>query len=126
MLRNLEELKLKRCRAKDDVWRLTDKDIFRSLKLLLLSELNLKGWEANSDNFPNLKRLVLKIFKDLQEIPTDFGEICTLVEITIELTYVAEKTIRPSLVELAEDPDVDVPFYVSQALQSIDDVMMSS
>lgn len=77
-----------------------------------------------------------------------------LVEITIELTYVvvcwrkftlayprytlvstfyasyncqvAEKTIRSSLVELAEDPDVDVRFYASQALQSIDDVMMSS
>lgn len=34
--------------------------------------------------------------------------------------------IRSSLVELAEDPDVDVRFYASQALQSIDGVMMSS
>ncbi|KAH0756835.1 hypothetical protein KY290_020328 [Solanum tuberosum] len=95
MLRNLEELKLKRCRAEDDVWRLSDKDIFRSLKLLLLSELNLKGWEASSDNFPNLKRLVLKKCKDLQEIPTDFMEICTLESIELhDCTTTAEASVR--------------------------------
>ncbi|KAH0692111.1 hypothetical protein KY285_019208 [Solanum tuberosum] len=190
MLPHLEELKLKDCRAEDDVWRLTDKDIFRSLKLLLLSELNLKGWEASSDNFPNLKRLVLKKCKDLQEIPTDFGEICTLESIELhDCSTTSEESARnieqeqedmgnnilkvieayfegssnaifriqnlwllrqqrtecPTsnlmlqrccsplsllltnrLVELAEDPDVDVRFYASQALQPIDDVMMSS
>ncbi|XP_049386258.1 putative late blight resistance protein homolog R1A-10 isoform X1 [Solanum stenotomum] len=95
MLRNLEELKLKRCGAKDDVWRLSDKDIFRSLKLLLLSELNLKGWEASSDNFPNLKRLVLKKCRDLQEIPTDFVEICTLESIELhDCTTTAEDSVR--------------------------------
>ncbi|KAH0756829.1 hypothetical protein KY290_020322 [Solanum tuberosum] len=95
MLPHLEELKLKRCRAKDDVWRLTDKDIFRSLKLLLLSKLNLKGWEASSDNFPNLKRLVLKKCKDLQEIPTDFVEICTLESIELhDCTTTAEASVR--------------------------------
>ena len=41
-------------------------------------------------------------------------------------TQVVEKTIRPSLVELSEDPDVDVRFFANQALQSIDHVMMSS
>ncbi|KAH0759692.1 hypothetical protein KY290_023185 [Solanum tuberosum] len=94
-LPNLEELKLKRCRAEDDVWRLTDKDLFRSLKLLLLSELNLKGWEASSDNFPNLKRLVLKECKDLQKIPTDFVEICTLELIELhDCTTTAEASVR--------------------------------
>lgn len=39
---------------------------------------------------------------------------------------VVEKTIRPCLVELAEDPDVDVRHFATQALQSIDNVMMSS
>jgi len=34
--------------------------------------------------------------------------------------------IRPGLVELSEDPDVDVRFFANQALQSIDNVMMSS
>ncbi|KAH0756830.1 hypothetical protein KY290_020323 [Solanum tuberosum] len=94
-LPNREELKLKRCRAEDDVWRLTDKDLFRSLKLLLLSELNLKGWEASSDNFPNLKRLVLKECKDLQVIPTDFVEICTLESIELhDCTTTAEDSVR--------------------------------
>ncbi|KAG5610046.1 hypothetical protein H5410_021327 [Solanum commersonii] len=83
MFPNLEELKLKSCRAEDDVWRLSDKDIFKSLKLLLLKYPNLKCWEASSDNFPNLKRLVLKNCNNLQEIPTDFGEICTLQSIEL-------------------------------------------
>uniref|UniRef100_K4BNL6 Disease resistance R13L4/SHOC-2-like LRR domain-containing protein n=1 Tax=Solanum lycopersicum TaxID=4081 RepID=K4BNL6_SOLLC len=83
MLPNLEKLKLKYCGADDDAWIMSDKDIFKSLKLLLLSHLNLKRWEASSDNFPNLKRLVLKKCPDLQEIPTDFGEICTLESIEL-------------------------------------------
>ncbi|KAH0756832.1 hypothetical protein KY290_020325 [Solanum tuberosum] len=82
-LPNLEELKLKYCRADDAVWIMSDKDIFKSLKLLLLSELNLKHWEASSDNFPNLKRLVLKKCKRLQKFPTYFGEICTLESIEL-------------------------------------------
>ncbi|KAH0692107.1 hypothetical protein KY285_019204 [Solanum tuberosum] len=95
MLPFLEELKLKYCRAEDDIWRLTDKDIFRSLKLLLLSYPNLKGWEASSDNFPNLKRLVLKKCRDLQEIPTDFVEICTLELIELhDCTTTAEESVR--------------------------------
>ncbi|KAG5592855.1 hypothetical protein H5410_043369 [Solanum commersonii] len=82
MLPNLEELKLKDCRADDDdVWSLTDKDKFKSLKLLLLTDLYLDRWEATSDNFPNLKRFVLK--KCHLEIPTDFGEICTLESIEV-------------------------------------------
>ncbi|MCD7464163.1 hypothetical protein HAX54_052223 [Datura stramonium] len=83
MLPNLEELKLKSCLSDDDVWRLSDKDKFKSLKLLLLSGLNLERWEASSDNFPNLKRLVLKYCCYLREIPTDFGEIGTLESIEL-------------------------------------------
>ncbi|XP_049391750.1 putative late blight resistance protein homolog R1A-10 [Solanum stenotomum] len=95
MLPNLEELKLKDCESEDDVWRLSDKDIFKSLKLLLLSYPNLKCWEASSDNFPNLKRLVLKNCQDLQEIPTDFGEICTLESIELhECCITAEDSTR--------------------------------
>lgn len=39
---------------------------------------------------------------------------------------VVEKTIRPCLVELSEDPDVDVRYFSNQALHAIDHVMMSS
>ncbi|MCD7464160.1 hypothetical protein HAX54_052220 [Datura stramonium] len=95
MLPNLEELKLKCCRADDDVWRLSDKDKFKSLKLLLLSNLNLKRLEASSDNFLNLKRLVLKECNILEEIPTDFGEICTLESIELhDCSTTAEDSAR--------------------------------
>ncbi|XP_055802670.1 putative late blight resistance protein homolog R1A-3 [Solanum dulcamara] len=95
MLPNLEELKLKHCIAKDFVWRLSDKDKFKSLKLLLLSNTNLKRWEASSDNFPNLKRLVLKDCYRLQEIPADFGEICTLESIELhDCSATAEDSAR--------------------------------
>lgn len=36
---------------------------------------------------------------------------------------VVEQTIRPCLLELQEDPDVDVRFFASQALQACDQVM---
>lgn len=42
------------------------------------------------------------------------------------MMQVVEKSIRPCLVELSEDPDVDVRFFAAQALQSKDQVMMSS
>lgn len=42
------------------------------------------------------------------------------------MMQVVEKSIRPCLVELSEDPDVDVRFFATQALQSKDQVMMSS
>ncbi|KAG5608213.1 hypothetical protein H5410_019494 [Solanum commersonii] len=95
MLPHLEELKLKYCQAEDDIWRLPDKDIFKSLKLLLLSELDLKYWEASGVNFPYLKCLVLKNCYLLQEIPTDFGEICTLESIELhDCTTTAEDSVR--------------------------------
>ena len=47
------------------------------------------------------------------------------VKFMLQLMQVVEKTIRPCLVELAEDPDVDVRFFANQGLQAIDHVMMS-
>ncbi|KAL5973971.1 hypothetical protein ACLOJK_030631 [Asimina triloba] len=37
-----------------------------------------------------------------------------------------EQTVRPALVELSEDPDVDVRYYANQALQASVQVMVSS
>jgi hypothetical protein len=50
----------------------------------------------------------------------------TLIPVNTIAIQVVEKTIRPCLVELGEDPDVDVRFFSNQALQAIDHVMMSS
>jgi len=44
----------------------------------------------------------------------------------VGIMKVVENSIRPCLVELSEDPDVDVRFFASQALQSSDQVKMSS
>lgn len=83
MLPNLEELKLKNFAVWDKVWRLSDEDKFQSLKLLLFSEIYFRHWEASSDSFPNLKRLVLKKCKYVEDIPIDFAEICSLESIEL-------------------------------------------
>lgn len=49
-----------------------------------------------------------------------------IFDIIIMAVQVVENTIRPCLVELSEDPDVDVRYFSNQALQAIDHVMMSS
>ncbi|WMV23551.1 hypothetical protein MTR67_016936 [Solanum verrucosum] len=107
MLPNLEQLKLKHCRTFNDEWRrsvefslsdefrLSDGHKFKSMKLLLLSGLALKHWEASSDNFPNLKCLVLKKCNRLQEIPVGFGEIGTLESIELhDCSITAEDSTR--------------------------------
>ncbi|KAM3304222.1 hypothetical protein P3S67_015254 [Capsicum chacoense] len=82
LLPNLEELKLKDDAAWGEVRRLSNDDKFESLKLLLFCDIYLKYWEVCSDSFPNLESLVLKKC-ECQEIPTDFGEICTLESIEL-------------------------------------------
>ncbi|KAG5628755.1 hypothetical protein H5410_000472 [Solanum commersonii] len=69
--------------AYGQVWALSDVDKFERLRFLLFCDLDLEHWEASSDNFPNLRRLVLKKCNYLNEIPTDFGEICTLESIEL-------------------------------------------
>ncbi|PHU17370.1 hypothetical protein BC332_13065 [Capsicum chinense] len=80
---NLLRSSNKKFAVSGEVWRLSDEDKFGCLKLLLFSELYFECWEATCDNFPNLKRLVLKKCNHLKEIPTDFGEICTLESIEL-------------------------------------------
>ncbi|WMV42997.1 hypothetical protein MTR67_036382 [Solanum verrucosum] len=95
MLPNFEELKLKDHVAILNVWRLNDEDKFQSLEFLLFCDINLEHWEASSDNFPNLKRLVLKKCKKLKEIPIDFGEICSLESIELHnCSTLAEESAR--------------------------------
>ncbi|XP_075088465.1 putative late blight resistance protein homolog R1A-3 [Nicotiana tabacum] len=83
MLPNLEELKLKYYAVWDKVWRLSGEDKFQSLKLFLFSEIYFQHWEASSDSFPNLKRLVLKNCFHLEDLPIDFAEICNLESIQL-------------------------------------------
>ncbi|XWS64330.1 hypothetical protein CRYUN_Cryun06bG0177200 [Craigia yunnanensis] len=66
---------------------------------------------ASKDRVPNIKFNVAKILQSLVPIVDQ---------------SVVEKTIRPCLVELSEDPDVDARYFANLGLQSIDRVMMSS
>ncbi|KAB1215941.1 Serine/threonine-protein phosphatase 2A 65 kDa regulatory subunit A gamma isoform [Morella rubra] len=66
---------------------------------------------ASKDRVPNIKFNVAKVLQSLVPIVDQ---------------SVVEKTIHPCLVELSEDPDVDVRFFANQALQSSDQVMMST
>ncbi|XP_059276748.1 putative late blight resistance protein homolog R1A-3 [Lycium ferocissimum] len=103
ILPNLEELKLKDQALRGEVWRLSDGCKFERLKLLLLRGLNLERWEANSDNFPNLKRLGLKKCKLLEEIPRDFGEICTLESIELHNCSTAAEVSAREIEQEQED-----------------------
>lgn len=82
-LPNLDVLKMKDNEFLGDVWRLNDEEIFNQFKFLLISWTGLKLWEAGSINFPKLQRLCLKRCMNLEEIPQDFGEICTLESIEL-------------------------------------------
>ncbi|WMV23547.1 hypothetical protein MTR67_016932 [Solanum verrucosum] len=103
MLPNLEELKLKQWQALCYKWRLRDEDKFKSLKLLLLSDLGLEHWEASSANFPNVKRLVLKKCRNLREIPADFGEICNLESIELHDCSTTAEDSATNIVQEQED-----------------------
>ncbi|KAK4380525.1 hypothetical protein RND71_002387 [Anisodus tanguticus] len=109
MLLNLEELKLKNSAAKGEVWRLSAEAKFESLKLLLLHSLDLEHWEASSDNFPNLKRLVMKKCNYLKEIPTDFGEICTLESIELYQCSIGAVDSAKTIEQQQEDMGNNTP-----------------
>uniref|UniRef100_A0A0D3EDY0 Condensin complex subunit 1 C-terminal domain-containing protein n=1 Tax=Brassica oleracea var. oleracea TaxID=109376 RepID=A0A0D3EDY0_BRAOL len=65
---------------------------------------------ASKDRVPNVKLNVAKLLQSL---------------IPIVDHSVVEKTIRQRLVDLNEDPDVDVRYFANQALRSIDDAAVT-
>ena len=66
---------------------------------------------ASKDRVPNIKFNVAKVLQSLTPI-VDHS--------------VVEQSIRPCFVKLSEDPDVDVRYFVGEALWACDQVMMSS
>ncbi|KAF3568132.1 hypothetical protein DY000_02018406 [Brassica cretica] len=66
--------------------------------------------EASKDRVPNVNLNVAKLLQSL---------------IPIVDHSVVEKTIRQRLVDLNEDPDVDVRYFANQALRSIDDAAVA-
>ncbi|KAL2515333.1 Disease resistance RPP8-like protein 3 [Forsythia ovata] len=56
---------------------------FLQLKFLLLEDVNLKYWRADSIHFPKLEWLLIKGCEYLEEIPSGIGEITTLQSIEV-------------------------------------------
>ncbi|CAO2168679.1 unnamed protein product [Urochloa humidicola] len=66
---------------------------------------------SSKDRVPNMKFHVAKVLQSLVPMLDQ---------------SVVEKTVKPCLVELSEDPDVDVRYYAKQALQACDQMVMSN
>ncbi|XP_047953977.1 putative late blight resistance protein homolog R1A-10 [Salvia hispanica] len=82
MLPKLEVLKLRNYAFSGAVWNSWTGG-FRCLKFLLIGSTNLEIWETDGNHFPNLRQLVLRHCRFLEEIPYGIGE-SPLLE-TIEL-----------------------------------------
>ncbi|KAH6820606.1 hypothetical protein C2S53_014408 [Perilla frutescens var. hirtella] len=82
-LPNLEVLKLKRGSCHGTIWETTEGE-FCQLKVLLIENTDLHQWITESSHFPQLERLTLCECNDLEEIPTDIGEIPTLQVIEVD------------------------------------------
>ncbi|KAK4419863.1 putative late blight resistance proteinR1A-10 [Sesamum alatum] len=76
-LPNLEVLKLRSYAFRGAEWK-TYEEKFSKLKFLLLEDIDLKYWFANSDCFPSVQSLMFRHCYKLKEIPLGFGGISTL------------------------------------------------
>ncbi|XP_019157673.1 PREDICTED: putative late blight resistance protein homolog R1C-3 isoform X2 [Ipomoea nil] len=85
-LPHLEVLKLKDFAFYGSKWE-PSKQGFLELKALLISRSNLKYWNANSNHFPVLERLVLRYCWELKQVPINFANIGTLKLIVLESCY---------------------------------------
>ncbi|KAA8529829.1 hypothetical protein F0562_034367 [Nyssa sinensis] len=82
MLPNLESLKLEFQACVGRRWDTSDGG-FRQLKFLRFYCINIKQWNASSIHFPRLEHLVLQRSGNLEEIPSELGDISTLQIIEI-------------------------------------------
>nr|GMD41362.1 putative late blight resistance protein homolog R1B-14 [Ipomoea batatas] len=51
---------------------------FLQLRFLLIERSDLEHWNANASHFPALEQLILRYCWDLEKLPNDFEEVCTL------------------------------------------------
>ncbi|XP_031102576.1 putative late blight resistance protein homolog R1B-14 [Ipomoea triloba] len=85
-LPHLEVLKLKDFAFCGPTWKPL-KQGFQELKALLISRSNLEHWNASSNHFPVLERLVLRYCWELKQVPINFAKIATLNLIVLECCY---------------------------------------
>nr|GMD48698.1 putative late blight resistance protein homolog R1B-17 [Ipomoea batatas] len=85
-LPHLEVLKLKDFACCGSKWE-PSKQGFWKLKELLISRSDLKHWNASSNNFTILERLVLRYCWELKQVPLKFAKIGTLKLIVLDCCY---------------------------------------
>ncbi|KAL3510346.1 hypothetical protein ACH5RR_029747 [Cinchona calisaya] len=81
-LPNLEVLKIKDNFFSGPLWKTNDEG-FRCLKFLKLSHMDLRTWISSSSHFPRLEWLVINGCLDLEVIPSEMGDISTLLKIEV-------------------------------------------
>ncbi|KAL2492660.1 Disease resistance RPP8-like protein 3 [Abeliophyllum distichum] len=108
-LPNLQVLKLKRNAFLGPEWEPNEGE-FLQLKFLLLENVCLEYWRADSIHFPKLERLFIKDCGDLEEIPSGIGEITTLQSIEVY-------SCRDSLVTSAKQIQETQQMYGNDDLQ---------
>ncbi|XP_070058041.1 putative late blight resistance protein homolog R1A-3 isoform X3 [Nicotiana tomentosiformis] len=81
-LPNLEVLKLLSEAFEGGEWNVSDEE-FAKLKFLKLGNLNITLWNISDDAFPSLEHIVLQNCKQLIEIPSEFGDSCSLQKIEV-------------------------------------------
>ncbi|PHT77985.1 hypothetical protein T459_16037 [Capsicum annuum] len=77
-LSNLEELFIIRTIIKGGEWNMREEDTFENLKFLKLDKVTLAKWEVGEKSFPVLEKIVLRECRELEEIPSSFGDIYPL------------------------------------------------
>ncbi|KAM3234466.1 putative late blight resistance protein R1A-3 [Capsicum annuum] len=77
-LPNLENLFLERTIMQGEEWNMGEEDTFVNLKFLELEEVTLAKWEFGEESFPVLEKLKLRECCKLEEIPPNFGDVCSL------------------------------------------------
>lgn len=82
-LPKLQVLKLFQKAFEGNEWKTTDSE-FQELKLLKLDGLELEVWTASNEHFPRIQHLVLQKCENLLKIPTEFGDIPTLLMIEVQ------------------------------------------
>nr|XP_027077144.1 putative late blight resistance protein homolog R1A-10 [Coffea arabica] len=90
-LPHLEVLKLLDYSFIGEEWEMKEGE-FPSLRVLKLSDLDIRRWTASSGNFSHLEKLVVDNCDELEEVPSCLGECPTLE--TIEVTDCPESVVN--------------------------------
>ncbi|KAG6388151.1 hypothetical protein SASPL_153350 [Salvia splendens] len=101
-LPNLQVLKLNDCACSGGTWETTE-GTFPVLEVLLVERSGFKNWKTECGHFPMLKRLLLHSCWDLNEIPTDIGDIPTLQ--LIEVKGSVKKSLLESVEQIREEQE---------------------